>query len=299
MSYQFNIIFNRLETGEDTRRSAFEISVSLCRPIPLETSFIRKSTTMRILAAFLCALFFALPVHASEKLRVRVTEFAPNYFMQGGHWSGLDVELAEALAREAGLTVEFLDLPWSRALDYIKKGKLDMMMNLSRTPDRETFMNFIGPERVSKRVLVVRKDNVGLKIATLDDLATVARQAKRQFGIQHEAKYSEAFDTRLASDAEFAKSFDKVTQGRLFAKKVVVGNNIGFFEDENFVIYQMKHSPEFQELALHSFVLASDPVYFGISKQLDATAQQSLEAAFRRVKNNGTLAKIRARWGKQ
>jgi polar amino acid transport system substrate-binding protein len=240
---------------------------------------------------------FAQPSLAAEKVRVRVTEFAPNYFQKDGQWTGLDVELAAAVVTEAGFIPEFVDLPWSRALSYLQSGQLDMMTNLSRSPDREVFLHFIGPERLSRRRLVVRKENAGLKIESLDDLPRVASAARMPFGIQSNAKYSEAFDARLAGDPDFARHFDKVSVGALLPNKVVNRHNLGFFEDENYVVHQLKHSPDFQTLALHPYVLSAEPVYFGLSKHLAPSTRDKLDAALQKLEKNGTLARIREKWG--
>ena len=252
--------------------------------------------TLLIVAAALIAIFSS-SIRA-ESIRVRVTEFAPNYFLKDGHWTGLDVELAEAVVKDAGFTIEFIELSWSRALNAMQTGDIDMMMNLTRTADREVFIKFFGPARISKRVLVVRKENLDLKISSLDDLVEASRRTKLSFGIQKDAKYSAAFDTRLTADPVFAQSFDVASQGSTLHKRVAGGHNLGFFEDENYVVHQLQNNPNFRALALHSFTLASDPVYFGLSKHINATTVQKLEAAFQRLEKNGTLAKIRTRWGK-
>lgn len=254
---------------------------------------------MRIITAFVVALFLAFSVagNATEKIRVRVAQFAPNYFLQDGRWIGLDVELAEAVVEEAGFAAEFVELPWSRALACIESGKLDLMTNLSRTPDREALMDFVGPERISKRVLVVRRENLALRINGLDDLVSAAARTGLKFGIQTDAKYSVAFDRRLAHDPAFANSFETVSQGALLPKKVAAGRNLGFFEDENYVAYQLRTNPDFRELAVHPYVLSIEPVYFGLSKHLDDVTRHRLETAFARLERNGTLAGIRRHWG--
>ncbi|HVK54361.1 MAG TPA: transporter substrate-binding domain-containing protein [Burkholderiales bacterium] len=254
---------------------------------------------MRILLLTAAVLFamFSTPLYA-EKIRLRVTEFAPNYFLKDGQWTGLDVELAEAVIKNAGFQVEYVELSWSRALQLLRSGDLDMMANLTRTVDREAFIRFIGPARISKRVLVVRQENLRIKITNLDELAEASRHTKRPFGIQRDAKYTAAFDARLAADPNFARHFDAASQGAVLHRRVVASHNLGFFEDENYVIYQLQNNPEFQGLAVHPFTLAIDPVYFGLSKRLSEASKKKLEAAFERLDKNGTLAKIRTRWGK-
>lgn len=252
---------------------------------------------MRSMLGIALALALSTSCLAADRVRVRVTEFAPNYFLQEGRWRGLDVELAEAVVREAGLEPEFSDLPWSRALNSMQGGELHLMMNLTRTPDREVFIQFFGPERMSKRVLVVRKQHVDLKIESLDDLVTAARKTGQLFGIQRDAKYSEEFDARLKSDPQFVQAFEYVVKGAVMGKMLAGGHTLGFFEDENYVAYQLKNNPDFKDLAIHPFVLASDPVFFGVSKRFDAASTKRLEEAFARLERNGSLGKIRARWG--
>lgn len=249
-----------------------------------------------VLSIWMC-LGVAIPGAAAETIRMRVTEFAPNYFMQDGHWTGLDVELTEAIVHEAGLEIEFLDLPWSRALNYMKSGGVDIMANLSRTPEREAFMSFIGPERISTRVLVVKAEDVNLPITSLDDLMKVARQQNKLFGIQADAKYSPEFDARLANDKAFARAFDPITQGALLSKKLAAGRNLGFFEDGNYAAYQLRHSPDFKGLAIHPYVLSTDFVFLGVRKSLDPAVVKKLEDACQRLEKSGALEKIRARWG--
>jgi polar amino acid transport system substrate-binding protein len=244
----------------------------------------------------LLALLSMSSLYAADAIRVRVTNFAPNYYVKDGHWTGLDVELAAAVVSEAGYSIDYVDLPWSRALAYLQDGSLDMMMNLSKTPDREAVMSFIGPERLSRRALVVRRDDLAMPIENLDQLVAQAKLKHLTFGIQADAKYSDEFDARMLSDPEFASHFDSVTQGALLAKKTQAGRNLGFFEDYYYAAYQLKNSPDFRGLAIHPYIISSAPTYFGISKKLDPIKEKKLSDACERLEKNGTLDKIRARW---
>lgn len=252
---------------------------------------------MRTLWAMTMALLLSASCLAADKVRVRVTEFAPSYYLQDGRWRGLDVELAEAVLKEAALEPEFHDLPWSRALNAMQGAEVHLMMNLTRTPEREAFIHFFGPERISKRVLVVRRADLSMKIETLDELLAAAHRTGQLFGIQRDAKYSPEFDARLTTDAQFAKAFDYVAKGALMGRMLAAGRTLGFFEDETYVAYQLKNNADFRDLAIHPFVLASDPVYFGVSRRFDPLAAKRMEDAFTRLERDGSLARIRARWG--
>jgi polar amino acid transport system substrate-binding protein len=245
---------------------------------------------MTCVATLMLAILPMQSLHAADVIRVRVTNFAPNYFLQDGQWTGLDVELAKAVVNEAGYSIEFLDLPWSRALGYLQVGELDMMMNLSKTPDREAMMDFIGPERMSRR------EDLGMQIENLDQLVSMAKARHQSFGIQKDAKYSEEFDARMLADPEFASHFDAVAEGALLAKKTRAGHNLGFFEDYTYAVYQLKNSADFHGLAIHPYTISSSPAYFGISKKLDPVKAKMLRDGYERLEKKGTLDKIRLRW---
>lgn len=227
-------------------------------------------------------------------------DYAPlTYQDSSGQWTGLDVELTRALLNEAGFTPDFVRLPWSRALEYMKTGEIQLMMNVSKTDERSEFMYWIGPERVSRMVLAVKAGNEGLPITTLDDFPLVAAQQNTRFGIQQDVFYSPEFNDRLNAP-DFAAGFELVPQHSLNPNKVLTGHILGFFEEETFLKYMIQQSPEYAGLALHPFVLTQEEVYFGISKKgVSEEARERLQAAYTRLEQNGTFEEIRTRnWSK-
>lgn len=235
------------------------------------------------------------PTPAAETLKIRVTQFPPQYYLNAaGEWTGLDAELARALVEAAGLTPEFVDLPWSRALQEMESGELHIMMNLSQTEERSAYMHWIGPERFARMVLVVQPDNLALPIQTLDDLTVVAAERNVWYGIQQDAFYSEEFNARLENDAEFARWFEAVTEARLNPRKTLSGRIVGFFEDGDAVAYKLTHDPEYAGLAVHTFVLSESPVYFGVSRAgVSAEILEKLQQAYTRLEQDGTFERIR------
>ncbi len=117
-----------------------------------------------IIRAFLPVCFlFSLTALASASDRqqitgIRVANYPHQYYQtKSGNWTGLDVKLARTLIKEADFKYDFYEYPRSRALNCIIKGKLHLMTSLSRTPERSTYMYWIGPERVSQMILVVNQ----------------------------------------------------------------------------------------------------------------------------------------------
>jgi len=103
---------------------------------------------MKRLFVILLFSMVATNAFADCKLTMRVTEYPPQYFQdENGKWSGIAVELGTALAKEAGCQIIYKSMKWSTALISLKKGGLDLLLNLSYTEEREKFINFIGPAR--------------------------------------------------------------------------------------------------------------------------------------------------------
>jgi ABC-type amino acid transport substrate-binding protein len=222
---------------------------------------------------------------------------SPPFYYQDekGEWTGLEVEMARALLKEAGYEPKFIGLPWSRALDSMKDGTIQMMMNLSQTEERSQFINWIGPERKSRMILAVRRENKDLPVQTIDDLALVASQMNSKFGIKQDTVYSPEFNERL-KDPEFAKWFETVPDELLNPPKVVNGRILGWFQDETMVRYMIATTPEYAELVIHAFALAEGEVYFGFSKiSVPDDLVKKLQAAYEILQNNGVFDEIRSR----
>jgi polar amino acid transport system substrate-binding protein len=91
-----------------------------------------------------------------------VTEEWPPYSIGGKTQSGLDVELAQAIFREAGCTLYIGDaIPTVRRLLLFKQGKFDLMLAASITPERRAFAHFSTPYRFESVGLFVLAENIG------------------------------------------------------------------------------------------------------------------------------------------
>ncbi len=252
----------------------------------------------RMLAAFPCVLsmifiYCATAYGGADTIVARVWDFPPQYYKDAsGNLTGIDVELGRALVEAAGQRIEFVERPWSRALNDMKYGGLDLMMNLSITPERAEYMYFIGPERITRMVLIVKQGDENLPIQNMDDLAMVSEKEGKKIGIQQDAVYSGEFNERL-NDPGFAGHFDSIADANLHPRKVAEGRILGFFELENTASYQLKHNPFYNGLALHPFVLQEDKVYFGVSKKVSPYILERLRQAYERLEKDGTFDKIR------
>ena len=242
-------------------------------------------------------LIICFSLSSQQSIKIRVTDYPPQYYQDSrGNWKGLDVELANALVKEAGMVPQFAPLPWSRALSDLKSGSLHIMTNLSKTEERSQFVNWIGPERTNKMVLVIKKENKKFQINSIDDLVRISKEKGIKFGIQSDIFYSEKFNKRLEEDADFAMYFDYVPKANLNVMKAQKSRILGFFEEEVPMVYKIKNDPDYRGLMIHDFYISEADVYFGVTKQLDPALHMRLEEAFRRLLKNKKLEKIQKKY---
>lgn len=230
-------------------------------------------------------------VNESNEIKVRVIEFPPFYYSQEDQWTGLEVELANAMVLEAGFTPVHESLPWSRALKAMELGEIDLMMNLVKTPDREAYMRFIGPIRSTRMALVVSEDHSHEKIETIEDLFNVSKRLELPLGLQKDVKYPKELASKLEDEA-YKNYMDFTYATKMYPSNVRDNRLLGFVEDEVAMKYQIENNVDFQGLVLHPFLFSEDDVYAGISKKLNQDKYDRLKAAFEKLKENGSFEEI-------
>ncbi|MCG8569342.1 MAG: transporter substrate-binding domain-containing protein [Spirochaetes bacterium] len=251
----------------------------------------RKVLTVAVILLLTSMLF------AQSVIQIRVTHYPPQYYKDSkGNWTGLDVELAAALCKEAGLKYEFVHLPWSRALSDLESGNLHMMMNLSITDERSQFIQWIGPERINKMVIIVKKNNKRLKISSLDDMIQISKQFGKKWGIQADVHYSDEFSKKMENDSNFSSYFEEVSKADLNVTKTQKDRILGFIEEQVPMVYKIKNDPAFSGLVTHSFVIGEEKVYFGISKKISPSVFKKLKEAYDKLVRKKTLEKIQKKY---
>lgn len=137
----------------------------------------------RIIAAILCLLLVASlfgcgkapasdenkasaneleQVLADGKLKVGIEgTFKPfTYHDENDNLTGLDVELARAIAKKLGVEVEFTEAKWDSLLAGVDAGRLDTVINyVSMSEERQEKYDFAGPYLYIPKQVVCRTDN--------------------------------------------------------------------------------------------------------------------------------------------
>lgn len=217
----------------------------------------------------------------------------PPFFIQDENekWSGLSIELVEALLKEAGCTPSYKALPFRRALLYLGTGEVDIVMNLSIKEERKKYTNFIGPQLDETVVLVVRKDS-DYELNSLDDI----KKLPKAIGIEKGKYYGKAFKDKRENDKEFNKQIDAAPDFIFNERKLDKKHISGFLGYGYNVFARFKNNPLYKDFKVHSLVIQEDWIYFGVSKSIPDVMLQKLQKAYDRATEKGTFEEIKKRY---
>ena len=104
------------------------------------------------------------------KLIMSTNAAFPPYEMtdDNGKFIGIDVEIAEAIAKKLGLELVIDNMEFTAALEAAQKGKSDMVMaGVTVDPDREMVMDFSNSYAKGVQVVIVPENST---IKSIDDL---------------------------------------------------------------------------------------------------------------------------------
>ncbi|MBR2459890.1 MAG: transporter substrate-binding domain-containing protein [Clostridia bacterium] len=132
----------------------------------------------KIISLFLVALmaFGCVSVFAScdsgkdENVLTMATnaEFPPYEFKEGDGYAGIDVEIAQAIAKRLGKELKIVDIEFGSIIGGVQTGKYDFgMAGLTVTDERKESVNFSQTYATGVQVIIVKKDSA---IQSLDDI---------------------------------------------------------------------------------------------------------------------------------
>ncbi len=96
--------------------------------------------------------------------------WAPYNFFKQGRPQGFSIDYMKLLAGKLGITVEFVSGPsWGEFIGMVKEKKLDVMLNIAKTQEREKYLNFTHSYFDFVQALFIRYDME--RILSIDELS--------------------------------------------------------------------------------------------------------------------------------
>lgn len=222
-------------------------------------------------------IFFVSGCSKKENELILVTEagFAPYEYYEDGKIVGVDIDIANEIAKELGKELVIKDVSFDFVINEVKSGKADFAAaGISITPERMKEVDFTNEYTVSNQVVVVKK---GSNIKDFDDIKNkkIAVQLGTVADLYVEENYKDATlipHKKYLSAVEDVKTekADCIIMDELPAKEIVK-------ENDNLVILDG--------------VLFQDK-YGMIVKKGNTELKEKINEILERMINDGTIDKL-------
>jgi ABC-type amino acid transport substrate-binding protein len=197
---------------------------------------------------------------------------------------GVEEELAQALGKELGRPVRFVEVGWDSLVDALLKEKIDIIMSsMSITPAREARIAFSAPY---------------LQIAQMA-LARADEQYRYALGFPKANKARLGVKKGTTGDFLVQRDFPKVRR-KTFASpeeaaQALLSKKIDLFISDSTLIYWLGGTYENQGLAVAPMVFSQEYLAWGLRKS-DAATLESVNRFIEKARQSGELARILKRW---
>lgn len=234
-------------------------------------------------------------------LTIGVTNYPPmNYLDDNGEWTGFDTEFAQAVAKELGVDVEFVEISWEAKETELSSKNIDCLWNgMCITEDRKEMWEVTRPYMYNTQAMVMKADKAADIMANIDGKKIVA-----EAGSTGEEKILGTIDdTQDATVQIMAKDYFKNASytgvSSMATALMDVKNNVADVAVVDSVIAQGMIEGEdssFGDLVINLDNKFGDQ-YFGIAFRKGSDLCTNVEAAIDTLIANGELNKIAEKYG--
>lgn len=202
-------------------------------------------------------------------------------------YTGIDMDILQRLATKHDLRLVVKPAPLARCLAMLRSGDADVVSNLMRTADRETFIRYLDVpyQTHTDKVFYLQAGNPR-NINRYEELEGLS------IGVKRGAKYSPRFD----NDPQLYK--ESAVTSLVNLKKLAIGRLDAVLSTESEGDYWIKHL-NWQGTFKKATLRFDEPraVYFGLSRRSKLlNLASAFEADLRQLLQSGELAQIRAQY---
>lgn len=251
----------------------------------------------RSLCCLFILLFFSSLTQARQcLLTVQITEYPPLAIKQNnGDWKGLNFAYLDALFRQAKCRYQVIQTPHARGIKLLKAGKVDMMLNLSRTAEREPYFHYIGPQRTEIIKLVTDKKFSPI-ISSWQQFDELDARLIWQIG----AYFGDNIVEKLASNQELNHNLVYIADNEIMVDLVNSQRADGYFVQDDHFRYMKKNNPAYKNIAAHPIIINDNPVYIALSrKSVKEEVFNKLQQAYLDLSISGAWKNIETKYFKE
>lgn len=233
-----------------------------------------------------------LSFHAdAAPLRTAYYESPPTSYIQDKQITGVCPDLLQAISKLAP-QLQFRGQKQMTSLiaveTRLQNGSYDVACGLARTPQRESYSNFQGKLFTIEHKVLVRQDD-NINISSLAELASLSVQ-------------SPVIVRRGSVFASWLKQHgvtvdDSSDSNEINLRKLALGRG-RFYYSADYHLKRQRDQYHYQsQTRLLPTAFYSQPVFLVTAKTLAASQRQQLDNAFEELQRNGTLERIRRKYG--
>ena len=236
-----------------------------------------------------------LPASQAATISIVADEWCPYNCEPGSDKPGYMIEIAQKVLGEAGHTIDYRNMPWSRAIEESRKGNFNAIVGAAEgdAPDFVFPKNSMG---TSSNVFVVSKGSTW-RYTDMSSLDAVSLGSIRDYSYGDEL---DAYLTEHEKDAKRVQIASGDTALDTNIKKLKAGRIGAAVEDRNVVEYYLAGSGQ-QAAVEIAGDLGEDPLFIAFSPTLDGAAEYAnlLSAGVERMRASGELATLLKKYGLQ
>ena len=197
-----------------------------------------------------------------------------------GEIVGFDIEVVQAIAKQAGFEVKFVNTPWEGIFNALGQGDRDLLASsVTITAERRQTMDFSDPYFDAAQLIAVKGDS---KVAKFADLL------KLKVGVQTGTTGDEAVTRLLGKNSTGIRRFESTP---LALKELDSGGVDAVVADNGVVIHFVANNPgsKFKTVADRDFV----PEQYGIAlKKGNAELRGLVNKGLAAIKADGSYDRI-------
>lgn len=215
-------------------------------------------------------------------------DYAPMCFRSSqGELVGFDVDLAKRTAKIMGVNVEFKAIDWTKKVDELNAGNIDMIWSgMDITDERKAVMLFSAPYMTNSQILLVNKGNT-------QGISSAADLAGKIVGTRA-GSTAEIYVNKLEELKNTFAGFKTYLDFQTGLQALDNGEIDVLIIDEIVGRYGMAREPNRFEVLN---VAIGEATEFGIGFRKDDTAlRDEVQAAFDKLVEDGTAQKISKQW---
>jgi polar amino acid transport system substrate-binding protein len=205
-------------------------------------------------------------------------------FKEGGRIVGVEADFAEALGRDLGRRVVFVEEPWDGLIDALCDNQNDIIMSsMSITLTRSYRIAFSDPYlKVGQMILARAGDKYNF-------LMNLSDQTKRGIGV----KPGTTSDFLLRQELPKAKRKYYTTGEE--AAEALLHNNVDLFVSDAPMIWYLAGKYESKGLVVVPLVLSQEQLGWGM-RRTDTDLQTRVNRFLKAAQSSGELNQIMNRW---